>query len=287
MIELTDTLPDPLRPKAALVIGVTKGKTSVDGGTVGLGAVTGTGLKSISARRANLDGEGINLNGYLGSLVIGNVTNGADIVTGAAADPLRKTRISALAIGDGTAIDVGAHVSRLDGRVVRHRLGPGPEHRDADHSGQHGRRRDRHRGRRRSGRKALAALRVTGTVTGSDISVAGHVGTVVVGSFRNSRLFAGYAGPDVPIRRASTCRRPWGCSGRRARFDGFQNSYVVATAFRTVVLYGLDAANDGTEFGFYADASLGVVSVLSPTRLRYDSVAPEPQGVGDFEVMLV
>ena len=286
-IELADTLPDPLRPKAALVIGVTKAKTSVDGGTIGLGAVTGTGLKSMSARRANLDGEGINLNGYLGSLVIGNVSHGADIVTGPAADSLRKTRISALAIGDGTAIDVGAHVSRLTaasfgtGAVRAPSIGAltirGNMAADVTVTG----------AGVDSGRKALAALRVNGTMTGSDISVSGHVGTVVVGSFRNSRLFAGYAGPDIPDPAGFYMPATVGVFRTTARFDGFQNSHLVATAFRTVVLNGLDAANDGTGFGVYADASLGVVSVLSPTRLRYDSVAPEPEGIGDFEVMLV
>ena len=107
-IELSGTLPDPLKPKASLVIAVTKSKTTTDGGSVALGAITGTGLKSIAARKANLNLEGINLNGYLGTLTIGNISNGADIKTLATTNPKQKTRITTGAIGDGTAIDIGA-----------------------------------------------------------------------------------------------------------------------------------------------------------------------------------
>ena len=74
----------------------------------------------------------------------------------------------------------------------------------------------------------------------------------------------GYTGPDMPDPAGFYMPATVGVFRTTSRFDGFQDSYLVATAFRTVVLNGLDAANDGTGFGVYADASLGVVSVLSP-----------------------
>ena len=49
--------------------------------------------------------------------------------------------------------------------------------------------------------RALKSLRATGNVTGVTISIGGRagnfgdVGSVSVGSFVNSELFAGYAGP--------------------------------------------------------------------------------------------
>ena len=128
-IVLTDTLPDPLHPRAGLVIAVTKVKTSTDGGTVGLGSITGSGLRYITARKANLNLEGINLDGYLGSLLIGNIANGADITTGRTDNPRQKTRINALVIGDGTDINVGAGISALytaqmgDGSVTAASIG--------------------------------------------------------------------------------------------------------------------------------------------------------------------
>ncbi len=108
LIELTGTLPNPLKPRASLTIAVGRARTSTDGGTVGLGAVTGPGLAFISARKANLDGDGINFTGSLGSLVIGNIVNGADITTLATTNTRQTTRINALAIGNDTSINVAA-----------------------------------------------------------------------------------------------------------------------------------------------------------------------------------
>ena len=286
-IEVANTLPDPLRPRSVLTVGVTKGRFSVDGGTVNVGAITGSGLRAINARRANLNLEGINLNGYLGSLVIGNVVNGADITTGANPDPLRKTRLNALVIGDGTDINVGAHVSSLTAAsfgvgsfrapsagaiIVRGTLAA-----DVTLSG--------------FGvdpnRYTLGALRVRGTVTGSDIRVNGHVRAVTVGAFRDSRLFAGYNGPDVPTPGGFTSPALVGSFRTTSTFDAFQDSYVIATAFRSVSLSSLDSTNDGTKFGFYADTSLGSVKVRGLLPFSYNATLPTPQGTGDFEVRIV
>ena len=123
-------------------------------------------------------------------------------------------------------------------------------------------------------------------VSGSDISVSGNVGSVVVGAFRDSRLFVGYTGADdgsgtfvVPA--TLTTFRSTGPA------DGFQNSRVVATDFKTVVIRNLDATNDDEKFGFYANDSLGSITVIGPTKFRYDPGLPTPRGVGDFEVMIV
>ncbi len=259
-IELTDTLPDPLRPKAGLVISVAKSRTSTDGGTVGLGAITGSGLKSISARRANLDGDGINLNGYLGALVIGNITNGADVTTLATTNPKQKTRINALAIGDDSAIQVGASVSSLVATSFGASSFSAP---------------------------SVGLFRVKGAVTGADIEVDGNVGTVVVGAFRDSRLFAGYTGPDIPdpagFNFAATVTT-FRCTGK---IDGFANSRVIASNFKTVTIANLNPDNPASKFGFYANESLGAITVKGPTKFKYNAALPRPQGIGDFEVMIV
>jgi hypothetical protein len=287
LIELAGTLPDPLKPKAALVVAVAKAKTSTDGGTVGLGAITGTGLRSISARKANLDLSGIDLNGYLGSLTIGNITNGADVTSGAAAVPTQKTRISALAIGDGTAIDVGTPLSSLTatafgaGSVRAPGIGTilitGDMAADVIVSG--------------AGvdptRKALGALRVKGAVTGSDIMVNGNVGSVVVGAFRDSRLFAGYTGPDIPDPAGFNVPATVTTFRVTDKADGFENSRVIATAFKSVSIASLDATDPAGHFGFYAHASLGAIAVTGPTRWVYNPARPTPQDLGDFEVNIV
>jgi uncharacterized delta-60 repeat protein len=288
LVELAGTLPDPLKPKASLVVAVAKSKTTTDGGTVGLGAITGSGLKGISARKANLNLEGIHLAGYLGALTIGNILNGADIATLAGPTLKQTTRINAVAIGAGTVIDVGAPISSLTatsfgaGSVKAPSIGAltvkGNMAADVTVSG--------------AGvdptKKALGVLRVKGAVTGSDIMVAGNVGAVVVGAFRDSRLFAGYAGPDVPDPAGFNLPATVTTFRATGKVDGFQNSRVIATAFKSVGITNFYNSPDATtEFGFYADVSLGAISVTGPTKWKYNSALPTPQGVGDFEVQVV
>ena len=286
LIVLTGTLPDPLKPKATLVISVAKAKTSTDGGTIGLGAITGTGLKSISARKANLNMEGINLTGYLGALTIGNVVDGADITTLATTNPKQKTRINALAIGDGTAIDVGANVSSLTatsfgaGSFKAPSVGTitikGNMAADVNITG--------------VGvdptKKALGAMRVKGVVAGSDITVNGNVGSVVVGAFRNSRLFAGYTGPDDGTGSFNT---PATVTSFKAtgKFDGFENSVVIATAVNTAFLRSVDSTNGGVPLGFIVKNALGHLTIGSPPMFTYRPADGALKVLDDFVVEVV
>ncbi|HVK13186.1 MAG TPA: Ig-like domain-containing protein, partial [Gemmataceae bacterium] len=266
LIELTGTLPNPLRPKAVLNITVKKAlATTADGGTVNLGAVTGPGLKAINAPKANLNLEGVNLTGYLGSLKIGNILNGADVVALATSNPLQKTRINAKVIADGTSIDVGAKLGSLiatsfgTGSIKAPSAGliniKGDMAADVDLSG--------------AGvlptQKALTTLRVKGAVTDSDVKVTGHVGSVTVGAFRDSRLLVGYTGPDVPEQSGFTTPAALTTFRATGPSNAFQNSYVFATSFRAVTLTSVDFDNENKEFGFYADVSVGSVCVIGPT----------------------
>ena len=69
--------------------------------------------------------------------------------------------------------------------------------------------------------------------------------------------------------------------------DGFQNSRVIATNFKTVTITNLDSTNSASKFGFYADTSLGAINVIGPTKFKYNAALPTPQGLGDFEVRIV
>ena len=75
--------------------------------------------------------------------------------------------------------------------------------------------------------------------------------------------------------------------GRAWETADFQNSRVVATNFKSVVIQNVDATNGGEKFGFYANNSLGSISVVGPTRFTYNTAWPTPQGIGDFEVLLL
>lgn len=241
---------------------------------------------SISWCKANLNLQGINLTGYLGALTIGNIADGADITTLATTNPKQKTRINALAVGDDTEIDVAAHVSSFtassfgSGSLKAPSIGTmtikGNMTADVNITG--------------VGvdptKRALNTLRVTGAVTGSDIFVNGNVGNVVVGAFRDSRLFAGYTGTDDGL-------GTFGFAATVTMFksvsktDWFQNSRVVATSFKSVSITNLDLTNEGNYFGFYAHKSLGVINVAGPTKFHYIATLPTPQRIDDFEMQIV
>ena len=203
-------------------------------------------------------------------------------------NPLARTRISARAIGDGTDITVGAPVSRLTamsfgaGSVTAPGVGTmtvkGDLAADVTVTG--------------AGvdpaKSALGQLRVRGAVTGSDIRVAGNVGAVAVGAFRGSRLFAGYDGPDDGTGTFAPAGFTVGTFRATGRFDDFQDSRVIATGFRSVAIANYYDSPDVTaEFGFYADTSLGRVTVRAPVRWAYDPALPTPQTLGDFFVVKV
>jgi hypothetical protein len=112
LIELAGT--DPA--KSTLTITTKKQPSGTGDLRVSVGGITGTGLKTLTATKADLNGTGINLNGYLGSLTIGNVSNGADISVTTATPPLptSATKITAGVIGDETDITVvGVPISSL------------------------------------------------------------------------------------------------------------------------------------------------------------------------------
>jgi hypothetical protein len=69
--------------KSTLTVSVKRNKLTNGDGRVGLGAVTGTGLKSLMAPTAILNGAGLDFSGSVGSIVLGSVRTGANIrVTG-------------------------------------------------------------------------------------------------------------------------------------------------------------------------------------------------------------
>jgi hypothetical protein len=278
-----------------------------------LSELSGTGLSRLTAKTTDVVGIGIHfngLNGFLGALSISNVGGGADIfLTGAPPATLKNpsVKISAGVIGDRTDITLGgAPLAKLtaiavgDGAISAPGVGTiqvtgrkatkgtpavaGDFKSDLTISGV---------GIDPVNGKLLVSLKVTGAVDGSRIVVGSasglgaNVGSVTVGAFRNSRLFAGYDGPDVPD--LSGFHTPATITSFRStgKVDGFQDSFVIATNFKSVSINNLDSTNAGKKFGFYAKSSLGAISVIGPTNFKYNPGLPTPQGQGDFEVELV
>jgi hypothetical protein len=299
-IDLVGT--DPTNSTLAITVKKPRGGTG--DGLVGIGEIDGTGLKSLSLGKNYLDGsagDGIHLTGFLGSLKLGDITNGADIfLAGPAPKAGQSIKIAAGAIGDGTDITVtGAPLGSLTavrvgvGTVSAPSVGsivvrgkaktrtaaaiPGDFLSDLTVAGT---------GLTRG--PALKSFRAAGTVSGVAITVGGaagaigDVGSVSVGSFVNSTLFSGYTGGTDG---SGSFNRPAVVGSFRvtSKSNGFANSYVIADTIKTVFLTSLVSGNGGTPFGLRADTAIGTVTVLLPQKLKY----PGQTSQGDFDVRIV
>jgi uncharacterized membrane protein YgdD (TMEM256/DUF423 family) len=299
-IDLSGT--DPA--KSTLSITVKKPRGGTGDGLVAIGDITGSGLRSLSLGKNPLDGsigDGIHLTGFLGSLTVGDVKNGADItLAGPAPKAGQGFKITAGVIGDGTDITLtGAPLTSLTaicvgaGNISAPSVGtitvrgkpktrtaaaiPGDFLSNLTIAGT---------GLTRG--PALKSFRVAGTVSGVAITVGGaagtigDVGSVSVGSFVSSTLFAGYTGPSDG---SGSFNLPAVIGSFRvtSKTDGFANSSVIADTIKTVSLASLDPTNGGTPFGIFADTKIGTVTVVLPVKLKYPGQTSE----GDFEVKVV
>jgi ELWxxDGT repeat protein len=284
-IELAGTDPQT----SSLNITVKKAKAPADG-LVSVNSITGTGLKALNLGKAVLDGPGINLSGMVQAVKLAAVRNGADIIA-AGSVPRKSTQIAiAGPVDDGTLVkldaplagfkaagvgvgqfdvpSIGTMTIKGDFRSDVHVTGTG-----ADPS-----------------RPLLKTLTVSGALSGADIMVAGNVRSVTALSFTDSRLFAGYTGPDNGVGTGATFSDPGATIGSfrtTGAFSSFKDSFVIASTVQTVVLRTVDPVEDGTKYGFYAHA-VKVLKITTPLqKFNYDPTKPTPQGKNDFEVQIV
>jgi trimeric autotransporter adhesin len=252
-------------------------KASGANGTTDVREVIGSGVKTLNLAKANLSGVGINLGGPLGSLTVGNVSSGADIL--AAGNKSLKTTIKAGAIGDGTVVNVGNNLTSFtaasvgDSDILAPSIGTllvkGNFSGDVTINGSGV----------AAGKPALRTFRVLGAVSNSEIDVTGSVSAVTVGSFTNSHLFAGLTGPVGPG--AFTTGAAIASFQTTSKAGTFANSSVAADVIKSVSLWNVTGGNGGTPFGVFADTSIGTVKIRS-TGTVYRN--PTDDGFQDFKV---
>jgi hypothetical protein len=259
---------------------------------------------------ADLDGSigaGIKLTSYLGSLRIGDIKNGADItLTGSPPIRTGATKITAGVIGNGTDIAItGAPLGNLTATAVGAGDISAPSVGTIRITG---------KGKTKTalaiagdfasnltiagtglpiGKTALKSLKVAGSVTGSTITVGslagtvGDVGSVSAGSFVNSRLLAGYTGPDDGT---GSFNLPSTVSSFlvTGKTNAFADSYVFASNFKNVLLASVDQTVAGNEFGFIYHTSMKALQVKS-TKFSFLPAGPVDQEMpsSDFEVAKV
>jgi hypothetical protein len=296
-IDLSGT--DPATSTVSITVKKVKGGSG--DGRVGIGEVDGTGFKSFTAKTGDVTGAGFNLSGFAGSITVGNVSNGADFeLPGALPAKAKGVAITAGVIGDGTDINVAAPIKSLtaiaigQGTIEAPSIGsikvkglkatktvagiPGDFKDNVTLSGAGV---DLIKG------KTLGSLLVAGAVSGAAISVTGNVGSVSVGSFVNSDLFAGYTGPTDGSGTFTTNETTIGPFTVKAATNGFVNSYVIAWNFKSVNLASVDTANGLVKFGFDFQGSFGGLTAKSP-KLLYNKAAGGSQNLsGDLWVKKV
>ena len=120
---------------------------------------------------------------------------------------------------------------------------------------------------------ALKTLYVGGRVTnstirlGSGAGTTGNVGSVSVGGFENSRLFAGYDEGSAAFNLRSTLGT-FTVRGIRNTAAGFDNSFVYAFNFRNVLLVRSDTDNGGTGFGFTFGGTFGCLTLVNAPAVK-------------------
>jgi hypothetical protein len=277
-------LNNTISTKSVLALTVRKPLGGTGNGRTTIGEINGGGVKLLSLAAADLVGNGIHLTDFLGSLLIGAVQNGADISLHAVKRLSgRGTAITAGVIGDGTnielinaplnaltAISVGAGSITapsigsivIKGKGIPGTIGSIPGNFKSDIFVE--------------GidlpllTPALKLLRVFGTVSDSTIQIGGapgtigNVGTILVGAFVNSRLFAGYTGQidglGTFLPSTVAVFRITGL-GENSVFD---NSYVIAANFNSVLVDVVEPDNDDVKFGFLYHTKMKSLKVKSP-----------------------
>ena len=252
--------------KSTVTIKVKKLKGGTGDVLVGLGAVTGTGLKSFTAPAADLNGDGFNLTGYLGSLTVHGVQNGADIITVGGLST-QKTTFKLGVVADGTTINIANPIGTLratsfgDGAIIAPSAAsiittgrpanvkkadpgdPGNFNADVTLSGAGVLPKKSTLGSLSVNGDMLAntinvqagnvaSIQVRGNIIGSLIETTGFVSSVSAFGFHGSRLFVGFTGADEGVGTFNPAGQ-LGAFTVTGKVDGFQDSYVIASSFRS------------------------------------------------------
>jgi Calx-beta domain/FG-GAP-like repeat/FG-GAP repeat len=261
LIELSGTNP----AKTTLSLSIKKGGD----GTIAIGSITGSGLKSINLSKAQLNGEGINLTGPVQSINLNGIYGGADIIA-AGSVPGKKTRITVKnGIANGTDVTLNQPLALLKaaaygtgGKITVPSIGTvsikGNFKSDVTVTGAG------------AGNTSIGSFNVLGQVDGSTINVVnGNVKTFKVGTFINSLLDVGYSGDKVgngnfddPTSTIGTFKTSFKSSA------AFKNSSVIAANMNSVLLSGVDDQNNGNEFGIFTN-SFKTVAIMLPTKVMY------------------
>jgi Calx-beta domain/Bacterial Ig domain/Bacterial cadherin-like domain len=298
LIEVSGTLPFlGEAPKATLTITQEK-SDGIGNGAVNVGAITGTSLKAIAMGTTDLDGDGIHMTGYVGTITVKDVKGGADILLDAVAPTAKSTvKITTGVIEDNTVIDVKAPIASLTateigiGTIIAPSIGTlttkgsktpalaGDFKSNLTLSGEGV----------AAGKPTLKTMSIKGAVSNAVLDVHGAITSITVGSFLNSRLFANYSG-GIDGLGMFTAGGDVGTFKVTGKTNAFSKSYVIASNFKNVTLASIDPDNGPahTKFGVTANDVIKALSVTG-SKFKYNAKTGGTQDLAgtDFQVKIV
>jgi len=288
--------------KSTLLVGIRKFSTDTEVDLkVSIGSITGTGLKSITAKESDLNGAGINLGGNaLGKLVLASVINGADIVAGSidsiaisgnfgngtgnsdltlTGNPNPTKRTLGKAAIKGSILNATNGIWDINGNVgtlaVAGSVGSevGPARWTVDIHG------------------TLKGAKFLQQVNDATISVDFNVTSFSAGTFKDSNLFVGMTDTDSDPRNGGTTFTS-GVLLKTFKVTGvssaFSNSTVAATRISKATLTSIAPNNSDVEFGilWHDPTLIPTVKVTTPTFV-FSATQQSPNFIDDFYVRLI
>jgi len=271
-------------------------KVSKGDGFVSLDSLAAAGsLKSLSAKGVNVTGSGIELGGYLGSLAIHDLADGASII--AAGVPAEKTKLTMHVIGDGGKICLGSALAALNAARIGTCAITAPSAGALSIKG------EKKQGITgdflgsvtldglgvEPGKLTLSKFSAAGAVMGAVLDVSGNIGSVSAAQILMSAIFAGFIPQDDqaplsggvfdPIASIKSVKAT-GAS------DSFVASFVVAGSIGSVVFNSAVIDNGGVAFGIL----IGPGGTLKSAKIKspvFTSIVPGAgdQSIGDFHVL--
>ncbi len=273
-------------------------KASQGSGFGQIGAIEGTGnLGSIIAKDFDLAGEGIHLNGFLGSLTIHDTLNGADILLGGTKD--QATRVVAHVIGDGTTIEAGSFIASLNAAQI---LGAEITVPCMGKLSVKGDKKQAILGDLQAqifltgvgvppDKAVLGKVSVANTIRSAHIIANGSIERVSAARMEGSLLSAGFTPSDEADPLAGGAFTAGARIGSLAVHGAvssaepaFVNSHVAATQVGTVRIHSIQPDAGGERYGLIGQ-NLSRVSVLNPP-FAWNPNGGADQSIGDFHVKL-
>jgi hypothetical protein len=289
--------------KAKLNINVKKGAGA---GLVTVGAINAPILGSLNAKAVDLVGAGIKIGGAVKSIVVHDVKNGVNLLTGGTFDA--KTSITAHDIADNVTIDSDSQLkltaARIgDGTIEAAALTKVQVKGDAKAAtpirGDFGSDVTIVPGRTLTAKEAkgnlLGPVMIAGRTRNAHFIVPGNAGAFKTGTFEHSSILLGFV-PTLPANpfAGGTFSGDFKLASFAANgFNGlvgptFDDSDLIASRMGSITLSSVNTANASTPFGIAVKAGvakhLASIKIKWPSTFVFDPTAPLPQSSADFTI---